>query len=974
MRTTHPTLLLTLSLLAAAPLSAQRPPCFPCAGLAGEDPVALAAALATAGPIAENERIYLRFDLALDQPAALDPLLAAAADAGATPWARLHFAAPAPITANVAALDLELEVAASVAAALGPRAHIQVEWGALDPADPERVRDYAFLLKRASVAVAGAAAEARVITAALPAGETTLRELYQHDVAAYLEGIAVHPGSPADLEATAATLLELDPGRPLVLDSLPFPSTAPAQLLVDAARAAASGIAVIFFDQAAADSVALGPAVRLARELAGDVSLDPASSPGGAPSWAFVRGEDLSLRVIVDSAAAGESLALAFTDPTLRGLARIDLTTGERQAEYGVSRRADGFTAALESPGPALLLSLERPTAAELEGIEERVEVQTERHLPVDEILRRLQAFEDAQARRLDHYSAINALSLRFQGGGAGAVETTFEGPFFFQRGQGFDWAWESLYLNGVKWRREKLPEIPLIQPEKAATLPLEITFTKEYTYRLRGTDLIEGRDCWVIDFAPADPTVGAEKRLFQGTVWVDRELFARVRTRALQLGLDGEVLSNEETFTFSPVDDSGNPAAWSADSYFLPLLVTGQQILNVLNSAVVVEKEQRLSAISINGANFAERREVVLSSNATMVRDTDEGLKYLVKNEDGTREVKDGFDATKTFLIGGTFYDESLDFPLPLAGINILSLDFRGKGQQANIFFAGALLVANFADPQLGETKFDAGVDLFGVAIPFSDSFTRNGVEQPDEEVGVLPATIAFNLGHPIGNFFRIGATARAAWRNSQQTDDTADDFVLPADHFDLSLGLEGRYARSGYRVTVEGALHQRSDWEPWGFAEQRAAFDPDTEEYQTYGITAAKTWSLGGFRRLGLELGWVGGDNLDRFSKYDFGFFGDTRVRGFAGDTVRAEKASLAKVNFGWTLGEILRIDLGVDAAWATDPEAGLDNELLLGAGISGTVPGPWGTFVQADLSMAVDGPDDGFVAYLVFLKLFD
>jgi hypothetical protein len=32
-----------------------------------------------------------------------------------------------------------------------------------------------------------------------------------------------------------------------------------------------------------------------------------------------------------------------------------------------------------------------------------------------------------------------------------------------------------------------------------------------------------------------------------------------------------------------------------------------------------------------------------------------------------------------------------------------------------------------------------------------------------------------------------------------------------------------------------------------------------------------------------------------------------------------------------------------------------------------------GPWQTLVNVDLGVPVAGPDDGFVAYLVFLKLF-
>ena len=61
------------------------------------------------------------------------------------------------------------------------------------------------------------------------------------------------------------------------------------------------------------------------------------------------------------------------------------------------------------------MLGLDRPTAAERKGVAEKVTVASEREIPVEEILRRLQAFEDAQNRRLEHYSALNTTSLRFQ-------------------------------------------------------------------------------------------------------------------------------------------------------------------------------------------------------------------------------------------------------------------------------------------------------------------------------------------------------------------------------------------------------------------------------------------------------------------------------------------------------------------------------------------------------------------------------
>ena len=74
-------------------------------------------------------------------------------------------------------------------------------------------------------------------------------------------------------------------------------------------------------------------------------------------------------------------------------------------------------------------------------GVAEKVTVAGERQIPVEEILRRLQAFEDAQARRLDHYQGVNTTKLRFQAAsGVSAIEATFEGSFFARDGQATDW------------------------------------------------------------------------------------------------------------------------------------------------------------------------------------------------------------------------------------------------------------------------------------------------------------------------------------------------------------------------------------------------------------------------------------------------------------------------------------------------------------------------------------------------------
>ena len=174
-------------------------------------------------------------------------------------------------------------------------------------------------------------------------------------------------------------------------------------------------------------------------------------------------------------------------------------------------------------------------------------------------------------ARRLDHYQALNSTSLRFRvGEGVQSIEATFEGPYFVHQGENPDWVWKTFFINGVRWRGNSIPEIPLVQPERAASMPLEVHFTKEYRYSLRGSEAVGDRDCWVVDFAPG-PEAKPGASLYRGSVWVDKKIFSRVRTKALQLGLSGDVLSNEETMTYAPIDAHGQSAAWSSDSFVLP-------------------------------------------------------------------------------------------------------------------------------------------------------------------------------------------------------------------------------------------------------------------------------------------------------------------------------------------------------------------------------------------------------------------
>jgi hypothetical protein len=971
-------LVLLFTFLALPRLAAAALPCAPCAGVRLASPEGVVESLKAQYQLKPGSPLFVAWEAPLAGAAPLVPDPTAVFQAGGTPWISLVFTAPSPLAkdpAHLARLQDELTATARIAAAAPVGSWFQVVWRPEgQEGTAQDLSEYAFLLKRAAVAVTGARPDGKVATEPLPADAAAITGFYAQEVAAYLEALVLRPDAPEQVAAAIAAATQADPGRPVVLDGVPLPAD-PRQALAEAARWTVRGVGLtLFTSTSAVDTAALAPFALLAREFSGDLSYDPTTVPVGAQeSWVFVRGKDLGLRVIAVPPAGGSAtLDLRFADPSLRRPVRFPVAPGKIAPPSG-QVTASGLELSLADPGPVAVLGLDRQTAEERQGVTEKVTVSGTREIPVEEILRRLQAFEDAQNRRLDHYQAINTTHLRFQLSGVGqSFDATLEGPFFFRRGAGTDWAWENLFLNGVRWRGKSIPEIPLVQPEKAAALPLEIHFTREYRYRLRGSDRIGDRDAWVIDFAP-EGKAGENDKLYRGSVWVDKKLYARLRTKAVQVGLTGEVISNEETQSYRPIDAAGKTAPWSAESFILPLDIVAEQILSVVNDTTVVERATALSSVRINGEDFEAARQKVEASKVTMVRDTDHGLRYLVKDGDNSeRVVKEGFSKSKLFAVGGVFYDSSLSYPLPLAGLNYFSLDFKGTGEQVNVFFAGALLTANVAQPRFFGSRFDAGASAFVLAVPTTDNLFRNGKEISREEIQSVPATFNLKLGHPIGDFVKISADYGLFYSHYKRDSNTDPTFVLPTDNLLQSFDLGAQYARAGYKLNLDGSYNRRSKWDFWGLP-GNTEFDPRDQSFERWQASLQKSWYLPAFQRIGAEVDYDTGSRLDRFSKYQFGFFGDTRVHGYQSDSVRAETAALAHLTYGFEINQALRLDGVFDFALATDKLNGLDHEKLGGFGIVGSFMGPWETLVNIDVGVPVIGPAHGFVSYVAFLKLF-
>ncbi len=581
---------------------------------------------------------------------------------------------------------------------------------------------FSYAVKKLSSAIRGASPGTLVaydLTAGIPAGRHVT--ISDPEILPYVDAFVARPdrGRVVDEDVAAQWLLVprgasgTAPGDVLraLASEAPSRPIALVGLLADSARPLTQ-----------ADWESLD---RLAAYWTADVSRDPTPTKAAFPD----RTSFQTLRYY--DAKRFTPILLLPEDP--RGSAAIDLAGGPF-TRASVENLGSGVRKNFDLTGAkSLTLDLSRGALAivlqpaERPGGENRatVDVGAARGLTAEEIVARERAWDSAQREKTTTFVADMKASLRFR---IAEVNETFDltihGPFFYRRGQPGDWEWDEFYLNGVRWKGKTLPKLPILQPEKVTTLPLDIRLTEDYEYALHGENTVAGRRAYHITFVPKS-TVG-DKPIYRGNVWIDKETFGLLRRDSVQLNLKGETLSNVQTEFYRPVP--GHPGV------FLPLEIKGQQVFSTAGRTTAIERDVVIQAVDLNPPDFDKRVAAAYASPSQMIRDTDKGMRYLVPDAQnpGQRVVEEKVSKKSTFGLAGGFYDKSLNYPVPLLGVQHFNFDLWGKGKQLSVFFGGALLTTNYTDPSLAGSRFDLGADLFGVAFAFGDTSYRNGKTNP--------------------------------------------------------------------------------------------------------------------------------------------------------------------------------------------------------------------------------------------------
>jgi hypothetical protein len=829
----------------------------------------------------------------------------------------------------------------------------------------------AYAVKRLSVSAQGLDVARRIV---LPRTED-LSALFENGAQPYFDALIA---GASDVESSLAWLAERDPSKKVFAI---VPVTSP-NALFDLGKALAAG-ATRAYATGTADAAALA---QFNRTMTGDWAydstarvpvLDAKGNAAEMPVLSFVRGEDLRTLLIARGDAGAPSI-LSLSSDRFTSPRRVD-ATGER-AITDVGRRGSQLlvgSPAAKSPYAIVVDYAEKP---DRNVTKETVNVATARGITVEEIIRNHQAYDAFQESIEPKYIAKNTTKLRFDiGGGAEGLEASIAGDYFSDPAGKSDWVWKDFFINGVKWKYGRIPELPLIQPEKVTQLPLDIHFSNDYRYELVRETEVAGYKTYEVRFEPP-PNAPEGLPLYRGTVWIDAHTWARIRLSMIQLHLTGEVLSNEERVDFAPFSRESHAPLSAADVatadprsiLWLPYSVNAQQVISAAGRASVIERATSFENFRLDPSDFETLLASASASDARMVRETDAGLRYLEKTGSGERVVKEGYDTAQLFMLGGVHHDSGLEYPVvPLGGIDYFNFNLMNRGIQTNVFFAGLVLAANATHPNVGNTRTNVGADFFGIAVPTENKIYRDGEEQPAEAVKSLPVGLYLRAGHPFLNFGKVDVSLGISHQTYSRGDDTPLTFELPSSTFTLSPGIEVRYARRGYTFGASYDYNTRTTWEPWG---DPAEFSDDQKNYTHFGASAGKSFFLPKFQRIGVDLNYVDGQHLDRFSKYELGFFGAHRVHGIQSGTVRAEQALIGHVSYGFVFSEQFRLETFYDHALIDDELAGYRREPFQGIGIAGQTIGPFGTLLRLDIGKSIGrNAQEGFVANIVFLKLF-
>ncbi len=564
----------------------------------------------------------------------------------------------------------------------------------------------------------------------------------------------------------------------------------------------------------------------------------------------------------------------------------------------------------------SLIVRIANPSSTR---VAEGVNVSAKRTLTLAEIMARHQAAAARQADAISTTISTGSLTLTFEAPSFPAPMTIASRVVMFADGELVEIEQQDIRVNGLAFGGGRVPRLPIIEPERVASVPLAIELTDVYRYALAGTQTMEGTLCYVVRFAPA----AGGRTLFRGTAWIAADDFGLVKVAATQVGLRGPIVSSDQVDTFARVD-----GVW---------LLRESRVNQIYEGAAhrtPIERVMTLDRTDVDPVNFESRRASVYASPNVMVRDTPQGYRYLRRGDpDERREplavpaIALERPATRVRTVAlGMIADPNISHPLPFAGLSYVDFDLLGTGTQFNGFFGGTFGQMAFSMPSVAGSRWQIAGRAFAIASSFNDRSFDGGLERYKKNIRQRPAQASVWALRPLTPRVTLRVAYDFEYLHYSRADTTAPAFVVPASQtvHAARFAIEGQ--RHGWTASAWWSPAVRQRWRVWGDA-GGDHYDPGHRDFQRYGASLARSTVVTPALVARGEIAWQDGHHLDRFSRYSFGAF-DNRLRGYPGALIRYDRGAIARGAIGWSAAPRLRIDGFADAAFVRDP--GFDPEL--------------------------------------------
>jgi hypothetical protein len=743
--------------------------------------------------------------------------------------------------------------------------------------------------------------------------------------------------------------------KPLILKVDSEMSTATGPYLTAALAASGTSVEIIWSEPP--DTKAAGRLCALNNFMARYITRnmypgDSAASPlsitvdgVGSDEYRWFGGGELLNYVIVAHVSGSpdhpKTVSLQGLAPGQFDIQWYDPATGARLQASELIKAGESSVQTCACTSEHVLIYAHRQSDAD-KAVNIAVDVRGQADLTVEEIIARWQQYQESQRQRLDNYRSSVFMTLHFENT---PIDSGFDISMQLQQFSSRDlmeWVQTELFVNGVKFGNDRAFPLPQLEPQKVMTQPLELRINEKYEYKLLGTEQVNGVYCYVIG---VEPRIQGEM-LYSGKVWIDGTTFRQVRQYLRQRGKSSNVISNVENQNFELVSD-GN-----GNVFNLLKSITAQQVLNAAGRDFVLQKTFQFSGYVINSPDFGAALTLARKSDKPMFRDTETGLRALRKN--GTERVLDVSPETRVrSIVGGTLYEGTFSFPIPIAGLSISDFNYRNTGEQLSVFFAGPILLADLSR-QYG-TGFRLGFDVALSALPGNNRIYSGNTELTQDAIWTWQEGTGIRATWQPMTGFSITASSYLSYEFYHGTSSLDPNYVLPRNGVTFLPGAELKYARQGYIFTATGSVGRRIGWQQFGDPAQPAPLHPT---YTLYSADLKKSVYIKKFTKAGVDFGYYGGTQLDRFSRYIPSFFTTPRIPGVPGGTDSFDAMAIGSAYYGFKVRDSIKLQLEYSYARARNTDESLQFRKFDGLEFNSGTAGFKGTYVQSTISYALDG----------------